>query len=120
MDKFILIKDVEIDEILEKHNISMNILRNECYFFGDESTPIWFIPEKYILPEKNLVTANLEYVAGHLRYGHFEAELSDEELEEFEKMNEEDKRKYIYDNGHIVIDDYDVNDYGEMTNIEYD
>ena len=35
-------------------------------------------------------------------------------------MSEEDQREYIYDNGHIIVDDYDVNDYGEMTDIEYD
>ena len=120
MDKFVLVKDKDLDYILLKNNISDGILRTECYFAGDESITMWFIPEKYLIPKKNLVTANLEYVAGYLTYGHFEAELSDEELEEFKKMSEEDQREYIYDNGHIIVDDYDVNDYGEMTDIEYD
>ena len=120
MDKYVLVNVKNFEEVLKEFNISDEILRTECYFVGDEATPIWFIPEKYLIPKKNLVTANLEYVAGYLTYGHFEAELSDEELEEFKKMSEEDQREYIHDNGHIIVDDYDVNDYGEMTDIEYD
>ena len=118
MNKFILVKNPELEEFLKKYNISDEILKTECYFVGDSETPQWFIPEKYISLGKNLVTADLSYVVGHLRYGHYELELSDEEYEEFKKMSKEEKKDYICDCGEIVIDDYDLNDYGELINLQ--
>ena len=118
MDKFILLKNPELEEFLKKYNISDEILKTECYFVGDSETPQWFIPEEYISLRKNLVTADLSYIVGHLRYGHYELELSDEEYEEFKKMSKEDKKEYICENGKIIIDDYDLNDYGELINLQ--
>ena len=119
MDKFILVKNPELEEFLKKYNISDEILKTECYFVGDSETPQWFIPDKYIYSEKNLVTADLSYIVGYLRYGHYELELSDEEYEEFKKMSNYDKKEYICENGEIIIDDYDMNDYGEIINMRY-
>ena len=118
MDKFILVKNPELEEFLKKYNISDEILKTECYFVGDSETPQWFIPEKYVSLRKNLVTADLSYVVGHLRHGHYELELSDEEYEEFKKMDNYNKKEYICDCGEIIIDDYDMDDYGEIINIQ--
>ena len=36
-------------------------------------------------------------------------------------MSEEEQISYIEDNGHIVIDDFDINDYGDITDkIDYE
>ena len=118
MDKFVLVKNPELEEFLKKYNISDEILKTECYFVGDSETPQWFIPDKYISLKKNLVTGDLSYIVGHLRYGHYELKLSDEEYEEFKKMSNYDKKEYICDCGEIIIDDYDLNDYGEIINIQ--
>ena len=118
MNKFILVKNPELEEFLKKYNISDETLKTECYFVGDSETPQWFIPEKYVSLRKNRVTADLSYIVGHLRYGHYELELSDEEYEEFKKMSKEDKKEYICENGEIIIDDYDLNDYGELINLQ--
>ena len=83
MDKFVLVKNPELEEFLKKYNISDEILKTDCYFVGDSETPQWFIPEKYVSLRKNRVTADLSYIVGHLRYGHYELDLSDEEYEEF-------------------------------------
>ena len=119
MDKFVLVKNPELEEFLNKYNISDEILKTECYFVGDSETPQWFIPDKYVSLRKNLVTADLSYIVGHLRYGHYELDLSDEEYEEFKKMDNEDKKDYIRDCGEIIIDGFDMNDYGEIVNIQY-
>lgn len=119
MDKFILVKTPELEEFLKKYNISDEILKTECYFVGDSETPQWFIPDKYISSGKNLVRADISYIDGYLRYGHYELELSDEDYKEFINLSDEDKKDYIRDCGEIVIDDYDVNDYGEIINIQY-
>ena len=41
-----------------------------------------------------------------------------EEYEEFKKMDNYNKKEYIYENGEIIIDDYDMDDYGEIINIQ--
>ena len=118
MNKFILVKNPELEEFLKKYNISDEILKTDCYFVGDSETPQWFIPEKYVSLRKNLITADLSYVVGHLRHGHYELKLSDEEYEEFKKMSKEEKKDYICDCGKIVIDDFYLNDHGEVINIQ--
>jgi hypothetical protein len=47
----------------------------------------------------NKITADYDYVSGHLRYGHLELELNDE--------------------GELIIDDFEVNDRGDLGKIEY-
>lgn len=39
--------------------------------------------------------AKVEYVAGHLRSGHYELKLTDDEYREFENMSDEDQESYI-------------------------
>lgn len=47
---------------------------------------------------------------GYLRYGHYEAELTSEEYEEFSQLDEDAKKKYAQRKGNLILDDYRVND----------
>ena len=66
-----------------------------------------------------IVTANIEQIQGHLRYGHYEVFVPGEEEDAFKLLSREAQIEYIEDNGHIVIDDFTIEDYGEITNIKY-
>jgi hypothetical protein len=63
------------------------------------------------------VYADLEYLMGHLRYGHFELQMDEEEYKEYETYTDEEKEEYIFENGDLIIDDYEVDDYGHISNI---
>lgn len=65
-----------------------------------------------------LVTADCEYICGHLRYGHWELNLTDSEYDKFCNMSESEQESYVRDMGDLVIDDYSVDDLGEPTNIQ--
>lgn len=64
------------------------------------------------------VYAEVEYLMGHLRYGHFELQMDEEEYKEYESFTDEDKKGYIMENGDLIIDDYEVDDYGPISNIK--
>lgn len=66
------------------------------------------------------ITAEVEYVQGHLRYGHYELELADEEFEKFKDMSCDEQESYVRKKGHLVIDDYYVDDIGPITDIDFD
>lgn len=61
------------------------------------------------------VTSSLDYVMGHLRYGHLEMEI---EKEKWKSMSEEEQRECLVDEGELIIDDYSVDDMGDMGDIE--
>lgn len=63
------------------------------------------------------VYADVDYVMGHLRYGHLEGTI---ECESVEKLEELFKDKYFYRNLEIVVDDYSVEDYGDIGEYEYE
>lgn len=74
---------------------------------------------------------DINWMRGHLNYGHFEGrvdfsekeekdfqmllakDLNDEELTEEEHDRLEDYKETILDRSHIVIDDYEIDDLGE-------
>jgi len=62
------------------------------------------------------IIADVDYVTGHLRYGHWELDLSDKEYEEYKNLSEEDKISWIED-GNFIIDDYRIYDIGTITEI---
>ena len=69
-----------------------------------------------------LIDAPLEYIAGHLRYGHFEGviEVPDEEFEKFK----ENPIDFLYDNEYIdeldlLIDDWEIDDRGPIDRVEW-
>lgn len=73
--------------------------------------------------KKILIDAPLEYVAGHLRYGHLEGviEISDEEFENFK----ENPIDFLYDNEYIdeldlLIDDWRVDDCGPIDCVNWE
>lgn len=66
---------------------------------------------------------SLEYVIGHLRYGHKEGilELTTEKFERLQK----NPKEFIYEEEilhdlDLIIDDYSVEDYGGIDNIKYE
>ena len=64
------------------------------------------------------ITAKIEYISlGKVR-GHFEAYLNDCDLEHFKTLSKEDQIEYLEEEGELIIDDYSVNDRGELYNIE--
>lgn len=73
---------------------------------------------------KVFIDAPLDYVTGHLRYGHLEGivEMTDEEFEQFKK----DPINFIYDNEYdfdeldLVIDDFEVEDRGPIDEVNWE
>lgn len=66
---------------------------------------------------KRKVIGNLDYVyvQGHLRYGHLEVEIDEDELR---TMSEDDIRTLLEDEGTLVVEDYEVDDRGDIVDIE--
>ena len=69
--------------------------------------------------EKKKVTV-IDYIDGHLRYAHYELNLTDEKLEEFKNSSKEEQQQWIADEGDLIIDDYYLNEIGEITKIIYE
>ena len=68
----------------------------------------------------NKIIAEIDYINGHLRYAHYELNLTDEELKEFKNSSKKDQQHWIADEGDLIIDDYYLNDIGEITKIIYE
>ena len=74
--------------------------------------------------KKIFIDAPLDYVAGHLRYGHLEGivEMTDEEFERFK----EDPINFFYDNEYecnrldLIIDDFEVDDRGPINEVNWE
>lgn len=66
------------------------------------------------------IKALTDYVMGHLRYGHYEGliNLNDEEFKEFEKNPIKFLSKDDFDLN-FVVDDYCIEDIGEICDVEY-
>ena len=62
------------------------------------------------------IIADVDYVNGHLRYGHWELKLNDEEYNKYKNLLEEDKISWIED-GDFIVDDYRIYDIGTITEI---
>lgn len=60
------------------------------------------------------IIANVDYISGQLRSGHFELNISNEEYEEFKSRSKEEQLSYIEDNGDLLIDDFSIDDYGDL------
>lgn len=58
------------------------------------------------------IIAQTEYLSGHLRYGHMELTIDDsEELEYFKSLSDKEQRKYMEEEGKLIVDEYRLNDY---------
>ena len=62
------------------------------------------------------VTADLDWVSGHLRYGHLEGIVDVESEEELKALIDSDD---IGDYLELIIDDFEVNDCSPATNYEF-
>lgn len=60
---------------------------------------------------KYLVYAPVDYVIGHLRYGHFEAEI---EIPDDKLNDEEWILEAVRNTGELIIDDFEVDGYGDI------
>ena len=69
---------------------------------------------------KVVITAPVDYVIGHLRYGHLEGEveLTDEQLELFKQDPVKAIRELDLDL-ELVIDDWEVDGYGDPYDVQY-
>lgn len=63
------------------------------------------------------ITADCNYICGHLRYGHWELNLTDEQFKEFESLSGEEQEQWIKDEGNLIVDDYEIDDHDEPSNI---
>lgn len=60
------------------------------------------------------VTGALDYVQGHLRYGHFELEV---DKEEWDKLSQEEQKERLKDYGELIIDDWEIDGTGDIYEI---
>lgn len=62
-----------------------------------------------------VVGRNVDYVQGHLRYGHRETLVEAESREELEeKLKDEKYVEEIFDDSDLIVDDYEVDDSGDF------
>ena len=66
---------------------------------------------------KFLVTADVDYVMGHLRYGHLEGVIECESEEELKEMIENKNLDGYLD---LVVDSYEVEDCGDVGEYHYE
>lgn len=68
------------------------------------------------------IYAPVDYLAGHLRYGHFEGdlELTDEEFVKFKEnpidFINDDRRYFDLD---LIVDDYEIDDRGDIDYVDW-
>lgn len=72
--------------------------------------------------KKVFIDAPLDYVAGHLRYGHLEGvwEMTDEEFEQFKENPIDFIYDYECDGLDLVIDDFEVDDRGPISDVSWE
>lgn len=59
------------------------------------------------------ITAILDYITGHLRYGSITAKLSDKEYEEFKTLSKQEQKDWLMDIGNLTVD-YEIDDTGSI------
>lgn len=64
---------------------------------------------------KVTLTGNIDYIQGHLRYGHYEVEVDSEFVKNSTK---EQLKQYLREKGELIVDDYEVDDVGAITKLE--
>lgn len=65
------------------------------------------------------IYGDLDYVQGYLRMGHLEMELNDEDFEKFKSLSLKEQEEWLKDEGYTVLDDYVIDDRGDITEINY-
>lgn len=65
------------------------------------------------------VIADANWINGHLEFGHYDLYLdSPEELEVFKKLTPEEQAQKVLDEGDLIVDGYDIDEYARPTNIQ--
>lgn len=64
------------------------------------------------------VIADLDYICGGIRTGYIEYNVPDNFKDEFLKMSEKEQEEHIFNRGVIKIDDFDIDDVGNIINIQ--
>ena len=64
-----------------------------------------------------VVIGNVDYVCCHLRYGHYELDLTDSELESFNSMDRSGQERYIREKGDFLVDDVAIDDIGDIVDV---
>lgn len=65
------------------------------------------------------IYGDLDYIQGYLREGHLEMELNDKDFEKFKSLSLKEQEEWLKDKGYTVLDDYAVDDMGDITEINY-
>lgn len=60
------------------------------------------------------LTQELDYISGHLRYGHLELVV---DADRWNSLSEEDKKAFFSEKSVIVVDDYEVEDHEKSKNV---
>ena len=58
-----------------------------------------------------IITAECDYIQGHLRGGHVSLNMTQEMLDEFNKLSNEDQLEYIEELGDLNVTDWRVEDW---------
>ena len=61
------------------------------------------------------ITASIDYISGHLRYGHKELEIAESI---WNAMSKDEQKDYFSDKAKVVVDDYEIDDYGDVGEME--
>ena len=64
--------------------------------------------------KKYRVSVPVDYVAGHLRYGHYETEIEAESLEKVKEYIKTDEGKEDIEDGIFEVDDYEIEGMGSL------
>ena len=65
--------------------------------------------------KKFIITQQVDYIEGHLRYGHFEKIIEAKSLDEAKKLA---LKMDMECDGELIVDDYRIDDYGDLGEIE--
>ena len=63
---------------------------------------------------KYRISVPTDYVAGHLRYGHYETEIEAESLEKVKEYIKTDEGKEDIKDGSFEVDDYEIEGMGSL------
>lgn len=64
---------------------------------------------------KYKIIGHLDYVQGHLRYGHLELEI---EKEKWDSMTKDEQKEYLDECGDLIVDDWEVDGRGDIFDID--
>lgn len=65
------------------------------------------------------VTADADWIQGHLQYGHYEGYLSEEQYQEYLNLPTKDEQlRFIADVCNLIVDSWEIDDYEYPSNIK--